>query len=220
MRRFRFLLLIALGLFLLSRFFAWEYGTPIDAAGAPVWVVDHGYHAGLILERASLERHGGTMAAAWLRDFPAAQWFEIGWGDLGFYALVPTWADLEFGIIAQALFWPSDSVMHIATGDGDLTAVFAQSDLLRLPLSEQAMARLVAAVEASAASPVSIGEGLYLVSRFYPGRGSYHLFNTCNSWVAQMLRASGLAAAPGPALLSAGLMLDLRIRYGDTYGVK
>lgn len=221
MRRRRLLLLGLLGaLLLLSRFFSWEYGTPIDPAGAPVWVADHGYHAGLIFKRASLERHGGKMAEVWLRDFRQADWFEIGWGDMGFYSEVPTWEDLRPGIVARALFWPTESIMHIATGSGDLTVTFANSDLIRLPLGAAAMARLLASIEESAASEESIGEGLYLISRFYAGHGSYHLFNTCNSWVAQRLRAAGLAAAPAPALLSGGLMWDLRLRYGDVYGVK
>ncbi|MGR3712954.1 MAG: DUF2459 domain-containing protein [Shimia sp.] len=205
---------MALVLALASRFNAVDRG---DAwardTGTPVWVFDHGYHAGLVLQRESLQQFGGHFAAAWLAQFPDADWFEFGWGDAGFYYDVPTFSDVTVGIAAKALFLPSDSVLHIATGHGSPWQVFTQSDGVEVPVTDAALREIVAFVEAGAAADVQLGSGFYGESAFYEGQGKYHLFQTCNSWVSQALRAGGLASAPGPSLFSAGLLWDLKRRY-------
>ncbi len=49
--------------------------------GAPLWVFDHGWHSGVVVERATLARQAGPVGqGGWLADFPEADWFEIGWG--------------------------------------------------------------------------------------------------------------------------------------------
>lgn len=181
--------------------------------GTPIWVFDHGFHAGLVLSRDSLEAFGGEPSGAWLKHFPDADWFEFGWGDAGFYFEVPTYEDVTLVIGAKALLWPSDSVMHVATGIGSPLIAFARSDGVEIPVTEAALSEIVAFVEAATASDQPLGPGLYRVSAFYEGQGKYHLFQTCNSWVSQALRAGGLRSAPGPAVLSSGLMWDLKRRY-------
>jgi len=36
-----------------------------------------------------------------------------------------------------------------------------------------------------------LASGLGANSLFYPARGKFHLFNTCNSWTARALKAAG-----------------------------
>ncbi|WP_158500697.1 DUF2459 domain-containing protein [Shimia marina] len=177
---------------------------------------DHGYHAGLVIPREGLERFGEGLAEAWLVQFPDADWFEFGWGDAGFYFEVPTFDDVTLSIGARALLMPSPSVLHIATGRGSPVEVFAASDHVALKLSDQALSDVLKFVERSAVSPDQLVPVLYGVSAFYDGRGKYHLFQTCNSWVSQVLRAGGLASAPGPSVISGGLLWDLQRRYGRT----
>lgn len=149
-------------------------------------------------------------------QFPDADWFEFGWGDAGFYFEVPTFDDVTLSIGARALLMPSPSVLHIATGRGSPVEVFAASDHVALKLSDQALSDVLKFVERSAVSPDQLVPVLYGVSAFYDGRGKYHLFQTCNSWVSQVLRAGGLASAPGPSVISGGLLWDLQRRYGRT----
>src|SRR5262245_18726868 len=67
------------------------------APGAPVtevFVVSHGYHAGIIVPRKSLAEQGsrrGLSALAYVATrFADYDRLEIGWGDEGFYCEVPT----------------------------------------------------------------------------------------------------------------------------------
>ncbi|MCP4209521.1 MAG: DUF2459 domain-containing protein [Shimia sp.] len=198
----------------LSRFVPFGASDGYDRdTGTPIWVFDHGYHAGLVLGRSALEEFGGDHSQAWLTHFPEAEWFEFGWGDQGFYFEAPTLADVTFAIGAKALLWPTDSVMHVAVGRGSPWTSFVNSDGIEIPVADEALRELVAFVEASVSSTEHLGDGLYGVSAFYKARGSYHVFQTCNSWVSQALRAAEVKSAPAPAVLSSGLLWDLKRRY-------
>ncbi|TCL09287.1 uncharacterized protein (TIGR02117 family) [Shimia isoporae] len=197
-----------------SRFVAFGADDGFDRdQGTPIWVFDHGYHAGLVIARSSLSKFEGARSQVWLAQFPEADWFEFGWGDTGFYFEVPAYENVTLAIGAKALLWPSDSVMHISTGSGTPFAVFSHSDGVEIPVTDDALVQMLAFIESGAATDVPLGPGLYGVSRFYQGRGAYHLFQTCNSWVSQALRAGDVRSAPGPSVLSAGLLWDLKRRY-------
>ncbi|KPA22703.1 hypothetical protein shim_09900 [Shimia sp. SK013] len=213
MTRKRWIALVVF-IFLASRFVAIDRGGAYDRdAGSPIWVFDHGYHAGLTLSRESLSKFGGDKSQSWLLQFPDADWFEFGWGDAGFYFEVPTFEDVTAKIAAKALFLPSDSVVHVATGAGSPWDVFSHSEGVEIPVTDMALRDILGFVERGAQSSVPLGPGLYGISAFYEGQGKYHLFQTCNSWVSQALRAGGLASAPGPSVASLGLVWDLKRRY-------
>ncbi len=181
--------------------------------GHKVIVLNHGYHSAIVLSRDDLGALGGPVSRGWLADFPDAHWFEFGWGDRGFFLESPTLDDVSFAIVAKALFWPSPSVFHVATAPGEVADVFSASDLIRFSLAENNMADLIAALETGAAGRYALGPGLYLNSLFYEGAGSYHLFYTCNSWVASVLRAGGVNASPLFAQSSTVMFWELRLRY-------
>jgi len=53
-----------------------------------------------------------------------------------------------------------------------------------------------------------LGPGLYGRSRFYASRERFHLFKTCNVWVATALREAGLPVTP--SINAGALMARLR----------
>jgi hypothetical protein len=60
-----------------------------------------------------------------------------------------------------------------------------------------------------------MGPGQYGDSRFYPSLENFHLFKTCNVWVAETLRAAGLDVSPLAALGTESLFVQAR-PYGRT----
>ncbi|WP_456377242.1 DUF2459 domain-containing protein [Thiolapillus sp.] len=62
----------------------------------------------------------------------------------------------------------------------------------------------------AAGSASDLGPGLYGNSRFYLSRERYHLFNTCNVWVARQLRRAGLPINPVRSIRVEGLMSRVR----------
>lgn len=165
---------------------------PASCAGeehsASIYVVNQGWHAGLIVRRADIP------AGLWPEktDFPAADYLELGWGDWDYYqADVPgLWMTLK------AALWPTASVLHVAGVQGTVADRYGGFEIIRLDVAGSRFVRLAAYIDRSfarnnRARVRPLGPGWSGDSLFYPARGKFHLFNTCNGWIASALEASG-----------------------------
>jgi len=177
-----------------------------DAPVEPVWVVDHGWHTGLVLARSSIAR--GLLSEQ--DHFPAAPYLELGWGDADFYRA----PDAGVWLAIRAAVFSRDSVLHVVGLPTRPETAFAAEDVVEIRLSRPGFDALARFVDGSfdragqpAASPQ--GRGLYGDSVFYPARGRYHLLNTCNTWIAEALRAAGLPITPVYAMTGGNLMWQL-----------
>ena len=195
--------------------------------GAPtteVFIVSHGYHAGIIVPRQALaeaaSRRGLISIGNVTTRFAAFDRLEIGWGDEAFYREVPTAGSLSVALAMRALFRPGNpSVLHVVGVDNDPRAMFTNSDIVRLDLGESSFARLVDKLDATFAReatgpPEDLGPGLYGPSLFFRANGTFHIFNVCNHWLAGLLDAAGVPTAPMLATLPFGLLADLEWRAG------
>ncbi len=180
------------------------------AGGAPVatiHVISNGWHSGLVLARADLGTEGVPEAA----DFPDALYLEFGWGDREYYPNPrPT-----LGMAIAAIATPSPAIMHVAGLTGPPETARAGDEVIAIGVSAEGLTSLVAAIDASFERPEAgparpVAAGLYPGSRFYPAKGSFHLFNTCNTWIARMLAAAGLDVAPSGIVTAEDLMSKVR----------
>ncbi|HET7874668.1 MAG TPA: TIGR02117 family protein [Methylomirabilota bacterium] len=170
-----------------------------------IYLVGHGWHAGLVIARADIPD------AIWPehREFPAARWLEIGWGDRAFYrSPEPT-----LGLALRAAFASEGSVLHVAGFDRAPAEYFPRAEIVAIDLSRQAVEALARFIHEAYARdaegrPVVLGPGLYPLSRFYAARGRYHLIRTCNNWTAETLRAAGCPITPAYAVVAGNLMLQ------------
>jgi uncharacterized protein (TIGR02117 family) len=194
--------------------------------GAPVtevFVVSHGYHAGIIIPRKALAEQGsrrGLTALAYVATrFADYDRLEIGWGDESFYREAPTAESLTAALAVRALLRPGNpSVLHVVGVKDDPRAIFPLSDLVRIDLGAAGFERLAEKLDATFARgpdgrrPEELGPGLYGASLFFRANGAFHLFNVCNHWIARLLDAAGVPTAPLLATLPYGLLLDLEWR--------
>jgi uncharacterized protein (TIGR02117 family) len=195
---------------------------PARDGGVPIVVVDHGYHAGLVLPRDMLAEIAGDERLERLAQavgvFSAYDHVEIGWGEDRFYRFVPVANIASAHHILRALFNPfNDSVLHVVGVNGDPAMVFARSAPLTLMLSAEGLRRIARELDRQLAPDAAgrvepAGQGLYGPSTFFAARDRYHILNTCNHWAGRTLELAGLPYAPVEATLSAGLMFDLRRR--------
>ena len=175
-----------------------------------IHVVNHGWHTGLVL------RAGDVPAAAWpvKADFPGATYFEVGWGDRAYYLAVDPGAWLGL----KAVAWPTPSVLHVVAVDTTLegfTAATGISESIEIGVSPAGMQRLLEHLRNShelddAGRSITLGPGLYGQSRFYASRERFHLFKTCNVWVAKALQTAGVPVTPVAAITASRLMAQLR----------
>lgn len=163
---------------------------PRDGSPAvAVYLVAHDWHTGIAIRRADIP------AGFWpeSRDFPQAEYLEVGWGNRDYYQA----RDPGPWMALKAALWPTPSVLHVVGFRGPPADYFRASEILEFVLPSEGFERLVRYIHDAherigvpAAAP--IGPGLYGDSRFYPAWESFHLFRTCNIWTARALRAAWL----------------------------
>lgn len=184
-----------------------EATPPHGIADHTLYVVSHGWHAGLVVRAAEVARDAWPM----LDDFPTAEYFEVGWGDREFY---PTPEPGPWLAIKAAL-WPTPGVLHILGFRGKVRDNFPASNIMAVDVTADQLARLIRHIRASfeldsQGGPIAMGPGLYGDSRFYASRESFYLLRTCNVWVADALAAAGLPIRPETAITAGSLFRQLR----------
>jgi len=169
-----------------------------------VFVVSHGWHTGLILSAAPIQERMPALK----QRFGNTLYIEFGWGDKGFYQA----KEITSGLTLRAIFWPTESVMHVVSVPEDVYAFFPASDIEKLFLSDSEFASLMLFIENSfykdgSGNLVELKNGLYGDSQFYKGVGDYYLMNTCNKWTAKGLKSAGMDIST-TFKLTAGSVMD------------
>jgi uncharacterized protein (TIGR02117 family) len=181
------------------------------------------YHAGIVMPVAELAAaasrsgHGEVIGIA--TRFSAYRYVEIGWGDEGFYRLVPTITALTVKEAVRALFHPGNpSVLDVVGLDRSPATSLPGLRVVAIHLSRRGFERLVSRLSESLAvdggQPIELGPGIYGPSLFYRARGEFSIFNVCNHFAARLLDAAGVPTTPVLDTLPLGLTLDLRWRAG------
>jgi hypothetical protein len=190
---------------------------PMPVDSTTIYVVRHGWHAGIAIRRAHLP-------ADRLPDLPGVpetRFLEVGWGERHYY---PS-PDPGVGTFLRAGAWPTGSVVHAVPISGSVRGAFPQQRILRIRIGARDLDRLAAFLRASLhvqppdAAPDSIASdsatspqavpaapGYYPDSRFFASPLRYHLFQNCNHWIAEALEAAGCPTARWRAA-TVGLLL-------------
>jgi uncharacterized protein (TIGR02117 family) len=136
---------------------------------------------------------------------PDGEWLIYGWGSAAFYTTAGTYADIT-----------ASAVLTAATGDSavirlDVTGPLPPLESLRfLTLSEAQYQALLSRTLAAFASQTALDHpGFTGSDAFFPATGSFHALRTCNVWLGETLRASGIPFGLWtPANWSVTLALD------------
>lgn len=146
------------------------------------------------------------------RLYPDAESFLIGWGDQAFYYSDGT--NLWLGL--DALIPPSASVFHIAYNAAPSSAYLSPNDDTAIAVSRDGAARFVAFIDRylvldAQGAPVPTSDGKVVGrSSFLRSRGSFHLLQVCNQWMARALRAAGVNVNARAAWLAGPLIRQVR----------
>lgn len=188
-KAFTIFLIISLFTFHCSSFKSWKYLPQTKADETYIYVVSHGWHTGVVL----LEENLGEDLKFLHRHFGISPYYEIGWGDKGFYEA----EEITIKITLQALFIPTPSVLHIVSVPSEPEKYFSGSEVIKIPISKEAHAILNQNISKTFKKDAK-GElmktrrGLYGKSFFFVANGSYYITNTCNTWTARVLEEAGL----------------------------
>lgn len=146
------------------------------------------------------------------RLYPEAREFLIGWGEDAFYHSDGT--NLWLGL--DALIPPSPTVLHVTYNAPYEAAYLGPNDETAVAISHQGADRFVAYIDTylvvnSRGGAVVVSPGKVTGrSSFLRTRGSFHLFNVCNQWMARAIRAAGVDVNARAAWLAGGLLRQVR----------
>ncbi len=192
----------------------WRYATHDETDLHSIYVVSHGWHTGMVIPQRAVRKALPFLNNTFSRSSDSLQnssFFEIGWGDKGFYQS----EEITSSLTLQAIFWPTDSVMHVVAFNSPPDEYFIGSEVVEVPLSSQALQALLMGISSSfyydkRGEPVATKKGLYGDSYFYQAVGYYHLTNTCNTWTASMLNTAGVPIRTILTLTASSVMKQVR----------
>lgn len=168
-----------------------------------VYIVSHGWHVGLVVPGSAVNQVLPAIEAR----FGDVAFYELGWGDKGFYQS----QEITTGLTLQAMFWSEGAVIHVVAVPDSPITYFAGEDVIDTCLSDHELSSLQTFLAKSFARGrtdhvVPLKPGIYGDSQFYDGEGRYYLLNTCNKWTAKALRSAGLDIAPTVKLTAGSVM--------------
>jgi uncharacterized protein (TIGR02117 family) len=182
------------------------------------YAVSNGWHVGLVVPAGRInallpdikKRFEKTTANS-AGVMQEANYYEIGWGDRGFYEA----KEITTLMAVQAMFNSPGSVMHVVAVHNPLSA-FGKSQLVKFCLNETQLASLETFIVNSFAKHahggiVSRRPGLYGDSQFFEAAGTYHFLNSCNTWAAKALRSAGFDIKPTFKLFASQVMNNIDV---------
>lgn len=171
-----------------------------------LFVVGHGWHSGIVVKRMDLLNLLPVLAP----ELGQQEYIEIGWGEERYYQD----AEPTSGMGLRALLWPNASVLQVVPFGTPLRRYFPNSEVVEVRVDEAGYRAALAFMAATftrtpEGDVIRLGPSLYGNGRFYRAEGSFHAFNTCNTWVARAIENTGFPIS-GSTLTAGGLLSQLR----------
>jgi hypothetical protein len=88
--------------------------------------------------------------------------------------------------------WPGPALVLVTSIAGTPGAAFGDSQVVKLEISEAQSRAIQSFIAGSLSAATPYAQGPYPGSNFYLARQRYSAVHTCNTWVAETLRAGDL----------------------------
>lgn len=155
-----------------------------------IFLGTNGVHLDLILPISEID----TALLANLNFQESDSFLAFGWGDENFYLHTPTWGDLTVGRAVNALFLESSTLIHLSPYKNQ------RKEWAKIHLNDKELKMLIAYLKSSfqlnkqSEKMIISGHSYGYGDSFYKAHGSYSFSKTCNTWVNNGLKESGLPA--------------------------
>ncbi|EJY6204560.1 TIGR02117 family protein [Escherichia coli] len=168
-----------------------------------IYIISHGWHTGIVVPAAIVNRVLPQLDAR----FAQPKWYEIGWGDKGFYQA----QEITSRLTLQAMFWSTGAVMHVVAFSAPPERYFPGSEVKPLTINNGQLATLMLFIGRSfsrseAGNVIPLKKGIYGDSQFYAANGRYGILNTCNKWTAKGLQSAGIEIEPALKLTAGSVI--------------
>jgi uncharacterized protein (TIGR02117 family) len=170
------------------------------AQGTTIYLADNGIHTDIIMPVAAQGLDWAALLPA--TDVavpqPGARWVALGAGEEHVYLDTPSWTDITPATIWSALSG-GPRVMHVGYVDDPIA--YAAREIRLRPEEYRRLwfsVRAEFALDAGGRSKHIAHPGYGCCDAFYRGVGKASALRTCNSWVADRLKRTGVRASVWP----------------------
>lgn len=161
---------------------------PVDDSYT-IYIVKQRWHTGIVFKISDID----TNIWREITDFSEMKYVDVGWGDAEFYQH----PGVDYELAFKALFHRTNSTLRVEGFTFSVEQYVDMCDVaIRLNLTREQFDILSGFISDTYFKDES-GKTEVLSSRylgnvkFYAANGIYHLFNTCNTWVARGLEKAG-----------------------------
>jgi uncharacterized protein (TIGR02117 family) len=163
--------------------------TPV---GVEIFVCSNGVHTDFVLpvKNEEVDWSKVFLPAHFPSDVTRFDHIGFGWGDLDFYRATPSWADFDAGTALRALTGLGPAALHVQYRP----VPGPNEDCRRLEIGPAQYRDLANYVSGTLAGSEPVAPGYGVTDLFYAARGRFSLFKSCNVWVGDGLKESGLPA--------------------------
>lgn len=155
-----------------------------------IYFIKQNWHTAIVF-------NAGELNSDLFREFNSFSQFsliDIGWGDEEFYQ----YPGFDSGLAFKALFYATPSTLRVEGLNLSKEEYFDLSEIvIELEVSDEQFKKICNYInktfyinDAGETSILNKKAGGKII--FYKSNGSYHLYNTCNTWLARGLRESGI----------------------------
>jgi uncharacterized protein (TIGR02117 family) len=162
-----------------------------------VYLLTNGVHTDIVVPaRSSMQDWTNEVKYADTRSNDTTnKYLAMGWGDKGFYLETPTWADLKASVAFKAATGLSTTAIH-ATFHNELRL---GDSCRKINITLAQYRKLIGYIKNSFQTDqnghfinIKTNANYGDTDAFYEAKGSYSMFHTCNTWVNNGLKATGL----------------------------
>ncbi len=154
-----------------------------------IYLIKQRWHTAIVFHK---EKVDSTILPE-VRYFAGAELIDIGWGDEAFYQH----PDFDWDLAYQALFYPTPSTLRMEGIFISMLEYFNLSEIVvELKINNEQLKILMKYIADTVwrndedQSEILSTKYLNRVY-FFKANGEYHLFNTCNTWLARGLKKAG-----------------------------
>jgi uncharacterized protein (TIGR02117 family) len=154
-----------------------------------IYLIKQRWHTAVVFNKEDID----STILAEEKYFSGAELIDIGWGDAAFYQH----PDFDWDLAYQALFYPTPSTLRIEGIYVTQQQYFDISEIVvELKIKNEQLKILLKYIRDTIWKNIN-GEEKILSTQylnhvyFFKAKGEYHLFNTCNTWLARGLKQAG-----------------------------
>ncbi len=155
-----------------------------------VYLSSNGVHLSVIIPKDNLSPNlTNDLAINYTTNF-----IHFGWGDENFYMNTPTWNDFKFSYAFGALFLNNPTLIEVSKHR------YKQKKWTKVPVNNKQLLKLNAFIENTFLlnqnkEKIVIQQTMYPKSQLFKANGSYSPVKTCNTWVNDGFKESGIKAS-------------------------